>query len=76
MGGKMMTIRDFIIKTATEQQVNPIDVTAGGTGVLVWLQWAPDLAGAFTVLWLGIRIYVALRDEVFGDKKEKKDGDE
>lgn len=67
-------IKEFIIKVATEHQINSVDVAAGGTGVLAWLKYAPDVAGAFTVLWLGLRIYIALRDEVFG--KRNKHGDE
>lgn len=67
-------VKDFIIKVATEHQINPVDIGAGGVGVLTWLQYAPDVAGAFTVVWLGLRIYIAIRDEVLG--KKKKNGDE
>lgn len=65
--------KDYLIKVVTEHQINTVDVGAGGVGVLAWLKYAPDLAGAFTVIWLGLRIYIAIRDEVFGRKK--KDGD-
>lgn len=69
-----MSIKEYIIRVATENQINGVDVGAGSAGILAWLKWAPDVAGAFTVLWLGLRIYIALRDEIF-KKKEKKDGD-
>lgn len=63
-------MKDFLIKVATEHQINTVDVGAAGTGVLAWLALAPELAGAFTVIWLGLRIFIAVRDEVFGKKKE------
>jgi hypothetical protein len=63
-------IKEFILKTVTEHQVNAVDVSAGGAGILAWLKWAPDVAAFFTVLWLGLRIFIAFRDEVF-KKREK-----
>lgn len=63
-------IKEFIIKVATEHQINSVDVTAAGGGVLVWLKYAPDIAATFTVLWLGLRIFIAVRDEILGKKKK------
>lgn len=47
---------------------NVVDASAASVGILAWLEWAPEVAGAFTVLWLGLRIFIALRDEIFGRK--------
>jgi len=67
-------MKDFFIRVATEHQINSVDVGAAGTGVFTWLKLAPEIAGWFTIIWLSIRIYVALRDEVLGKKKGKDDG--
>jgi hypothetical protein len=69
-----MSFRDYLIKTVTEQQINPVDVTAGGAGIMAYLKFAPDVAAAFTVFWLGLRIFIAFRDEVF-KKKDNKNAD-
>jgi hypothetical protein len=61
-------MKDFIIRTATEHQINGVDASAGGIGILAWLKWAPEVAGLFTVVWLGLRIYIAIRDEIVGRK--------
>jgi len=70
----MNSFNDMIqhIKLVVENPApSGIDYGAASVGVLAWLKMAPEVAGMFTVIWLGIRIFIALRDEVFGRKGKK-----
>jgi hypothetical protein len=54
---------------------NTLDVVAGGVALGTIVQVLPAVAALFTCVWLGVRIYIAMRDELgFFKKKEDKDG--
>jgi hypothetical protein len=63
------------LKLVNDHSFNPIDGGAAGIGLLTLVKWLPEVSAGLSIVWVALRIYVLVRDEIF-KKKEKKDGDE
>jgi hypothetical protein len=62
------------IKLINDHQINSADGTAVGVGVLAVLKWLPEVSALLSIVWIGLRIWVTIRDE-FLNKEDKKNGD-
>ena len=65
---------DFFQRLINDHSFNIGVGTAGGITIASLMQVLPHVSAVLSVVWLGLRIYVLVRDEVF--KKGKQNGDE
>ena len=54
-----------------EQSKDTLDVLAASTGILSLAAWLPPIAGIFTIIWLGIRIYESETVQEIVNRKSK-----
>jgi hypothetical protein len=40
-----------------EETKEVMDIAAGSTAVAAWALWVPPIAGLFSIVWFGIRIW-------------------
>lgn len=64
---------DYIFKFIKHPTTSVVDVSAGGVGVAAYLQLLPSISAGLTIIWIGLRIYILIRDQII---KGHKDGDE
>lgn len=64
-------MKEQLAKALTEHGATPLDVGAAGITVAAIFQWLPAISAALTIVWVALRIYIAVRDELF-KKKEKE----
>jgi hypothetical protein len=64
----------FFHKFINDHSMNAVDAGAGGITLAAFFQFIPTVSAFLSAVWLGLRIYVLIRDEVIG-KKRSTDGD-
>lgn len=62
-------MKEFFIKVVNDHSPNAVDFSAGGVGLLAMLKYLPEVSAALSALWAALRIYVLIRDEILGKKK-------
>jgi hypothetical protein len=40
-----------------EETKEALDIAAGSTALMAWALWVPPVAGIFSIVWFGIRIW-------------------
>jgi hypothetical protein len=68
-------MKDTLIKFVNDHSFNPVDGGALGVGILGILKYLPEISAGLSAVWVLLRIFILLRDEVFGRKKGTEDGD-
>lgn len=66
---------NLIVTLVNDHHFNAVDGSAIGISGLALYQWLPHISAGLSVVWLGLRIYVLIRDEIL-KRKDKKDVDE
>lgn len=69
----MREILDYFVKLVNDPTFNKGDAGAGGIMLASVVNALPTVSCALTIIWVGLRIYVSIRDDFF--KKENKSGD-
>lgn len=64
---------DELFKFIKHPTTNVVDLSAGGVGVAAYLQMLPSISVGLTIVWMGLRIYILIRDQIMN---RKNDGDE
>lgn len=59
------------IKLVNDQRFNAVDVSAAGVGVMTMAQWLPWVSAGLSAVWVALRIYVLVRDEIINHKVNK-----
>lgn len=67
-------MKEVFYKLINDNHFNAADGSAISVGILSWAKYLPEVSAGLSVVWLIIRIFVSLRDDVF-KKKRGKDGD-
>lgn len=70
-----MSITNIIKTAVTDHQFNAFDGSAIGITGFALLQWLPYISAGLSVIWMGLRVYILIRDEIL-NKKGKKHADE
>jgi hypothetical protein len=63
-------MKEFFIKVVNDHSPNVFDGSAVGVGVLALLEMLPHVSAVLSVIWLALRIYVYIRDDVLGKRKD------
>lgn len=69
----MSKFLDFFRVNDTSPNIG--DAAALGISIASIIEYIPVVSAALSVVWVALRIYVTIRDDVF-KKKEKKDANE
>jgi hypothetical protein len=56
------------MKWITDHNFNVGDGTAIGVGLLSLLQYLPYVSAALSVIWVSLRIWILIRDEIINKK--------
>lgn len=60
----------FLVDLVKGQNFNIVDGFAWGITLATLMKLLPLISAVLSIVWLCLRIYIALRDEIFNKKKE------
>ena len=69
-------MKNAFLQLVNDHSFNPVDGGAISIGVLGLIEFLPELSAGLSAVWVLLRIYVLIRDEIIGRLKGKKNGDE
>jgi len=59
----------FLNKLINDSSINMGDGAAGGITVAAFFELLPHVSALLGAIWIALRIYVTIRDDVLGGKK-------
>lgn len=60
--------KDAIVNFINDHQFNHVDGTAMGVGILSLFKYLPEISAGLSAVWVALRIYVLIRDEIINRK--------
>jgi hypothetical protein len=62
-----------VLALVSDHNINEADMVAGGITLVTLLEYLPLVSAGLTAVWVALRIYVLVRDDIF---KKGKDGNQ
>lgn len=67
-------MKDYFSNLIHKTTFNEADGSAAAIGILGVMEFLPEISAGLSAIWVALRIYIVIRDELF--REEKKHGDE
>lgn len=65
-------MKEYLIQVLHDTSTNRMDGVAGALTIASLFKWLPEISAGLSIVWLGLRIFVLIRDEILNRKP--KDG--